>query len=310
MSRLSEIIRQNEDRIVASAVAAAAEAARVPAGADRPETVRAVLRAVCAFLDSGQVENATASNVAAAADTAPDSPGEDAARLRQEMQEFTFAASHDLQEPLRKILAFGRRLEAKWGANLDSQGRDYLARMLAAAERGQALLEGLLQLSRVTSHGGDFVAVDLNATAESIAAEFAQRLAALGARLSVQPLPQIEGDPPQMRMLMGHLVDNALKFRRPGVPPEVRVFSPPAPRCRRGYEIVVEDNGIGFEEKYGERIFSVFQRLHPRDVYPGIGMGLAICRKIVQRHGGRIAAESTPGQGSRFVVTLPASRRG
>ncbi len=233
------------------------------------------------------------------------------ARSNGELEQFAYVASHDLQEPLRKIQAFGDRLRARFRDQLDDQGRDYLDRVLAAAGRMRRLIEDLLALSRVTTKGQPFARVDLNVIAEGVISDLESRAQETGATIDVGPLPVIDADPTQMRQLLQNLVGNALKFHRPGVPPVVTVRAEVVPAAdgpedRPLCRITVADNGIGFEEKYLDRIFQVFQRLHGRQEYEGTGVGLAICRKIVERHGGAITAHSTPGAGTTFVVTLPA----
>jgi two-component system sensor kinase FixL len=234
-------------------------------------------------------------------------------RLRQsnqDLQEFASMASHDLQEPLRKIQMFGSRLRARFHDQLDEQGQDYLRRMVAAAERMSLLIDDLLSLSRVTTRARPFVPVDLNRLTAEVLDDLEGRLQQSGGRVECGELPSIEADPVQVRQLLQNLIANALKFHRPGVAPAVRVAGemlPPAePGTSPACQLRIVDNGVGFEEKHLDRIFTPFQRLHGRGAYEGTGMGLAICRKIVQRHGGTITARSTPGQGSTFLVTLPA----
>jgi PAS domain S-box-containing protein len=237
------------------------------------------------------------------------------AKLRvsnRELQDFASVASHDLQEPLRKILAFGDRLESKSAEALGEEGKDYLHRMKSAAARMQALIGDLLAFSRVTTKAQPFVEVDLNEVAFEVLLDLETRIHETRAVIRFDPLPVVEADPTQMRQLFQNLIGNALKFRKADVVPQihVRAEAVPAapadgragPQCR----IFVQDNGIGFDEKYLDRIFNVFQRLHARGEYEGTGIGLAVCRKIAERHGGTIAASSRPGEGSTFVVTLPA----
>ena len=234
---------------------------------------------------------------------------EELTRSNQELEQFAYVASHDLQEPLRKVLAFGDRLQACCGELLTDDGRDYLARMGNAAIRMQALINDLLTYSRVTTQGRPFVEVDLGALAQEVLTDLEVLIEQAGATTSVGELGAIEADPLQMRQLFQNLIGNALKFRRPEVPPVVtisgRIVQDPAPGGGRHYRLEIADNGIGFDDKYAERIFIVFQRLHTRDEYEGSGMGLAICRKIVDRHGGSISAHGRPEQGATFVVTLP-----
>jgi signal transduction histidine kinase len=196
---------------------------------------------------------------------------------------------------------------------LDETGADYLRRMQSAAGRMQALIGDLLQFSRVTSRAQPFTTVDLNQVAEGVLSDLEVRLRDSGGRVEVGLLPAIEADPTQMRQLLQNLIGNAIKFARPEAPPLVRVYAegdPESPVAAEGedgrrFRLCVADNGIGFEEKYLDRIFTVFQRLHGRGVYEGTGIGLAICRKIVERHGGSITARSRPGEGATFIATLP-----
>ncbi|HVK18576.1 MAG TPA: PAS domain-containing protein [Fimbriiglobus sp.] len=231
------------------------------------------------------------------------------ARSNEELEKFAYVASHDLQEPLRKIQAFGDRLRAKYRDGLGDQGRDYLDRVLNSAGRMRRLIEDLLALSRVTTKGQPFAPVDLAAVAEGVLSDLEERIEETGAAVTVGPMPTIEADATQMRQLLQNLVGNALKFHRPGVPPAVSVQAEVVPDAdgaadRPVCRITVTDNGIGFDVKYLDRIFQVFQRLHGRGEYEGTGVGLAICRKIVERHGGTITARSTPGAGTTFVVAV------
>jgi light-regulated signal transduction histidine kinase (bacteriophytochrome) len=230
-------------------------------------------------------------------------------RSNRELQDFAFVASHDLQEPLRKIQAFGDRLKGKHGDTLGPEGIDYLERMQAAARRMHTLINDLLTFSRVTSRAQPFVPVDLGVVAGEVLSDLEVRIQQAGARVETGDLPVIDADPLQMRQLLQNLIGNALKFHRPGDRPAVRIsatvdgiggVSGPAEA-----RITVADNGIGFDMKYLDRIFTPFQRLHGRAEYEGTGMGLAVCRRIVERHGGALTAESAPGQGARFLVRLP-----
>lgn len=225
----------------------------------------------------------------------------------RELQDFAYVSSHDLQEPLRAIQNFSERLRTKHEASLDESGRDYLLRMQNAASRMRVLIQDLLAYSRVTTKARPFLPTDLNAIAKTVMADLTVRLEETEGRIELGELPVIEADFTQMRQLIQNLLGNALKFHRPGVPPVVKVCASPV-ESDDGKErmlIIVEDNGIGFDEKYCDRIFAPFQRLHGQRKYEGTGIGLAICRKIVERHGGDITATSVPEQGTKFLVTLP-----
>jgi PAS domain S-box-containing protein len=240
------------------------------------------------------------------------------ARSNAELQQFASIASHDLQEPLRKIQAFGNRLKATYGETLNAQGLDYLERMQNAAQRMQNLIDDLLILSRITTRVQAFVPVNLTQVTQEVLSDLEVRSQQTGGHVEVGELPTIDGDPVQMRQLLQNLISNALKFHQEGEPPVVKIYSQLLDRERKPVEadvvaelcqIIVEDNGIGFDEKYLDRIFNVFQRLHSRSEYEGTGMGLAICRKITERHGGSITAKSTPEHGAKFIVTLPVKQR-
>lgn len=224
------------------------------------------------------------------------------ARSNRELQDFAFVASHDLQEPLRKIQAFSDRLMTKCGPAIDDTGRDYIARMLNATARMRRLIDDLLMFSRVTSKAKPFEPVNLATVAEEVVSDLEVRLEQAAGRVEIAPLPTVDADPTQMRQLLQNLIGNALKFRRAEVPPVVAVWGE---RNNGHLQLNIADNGIGFEEKHADRIFQVFQRLHGRGEYEGSGIGLAVCRKIAERHGGSITARSTPGVGSTFIITLP-----
>jgi len=224
------------------------------------------------------------------------------ARLNEELQEFAFVASHDLQEPLRKITTFGSRLETKYAMVLGEDGRDYLTRMTQSAQRMSNLLYALLAYSRVTTKLTPVQPIDLTEVVKAAVSDLEMAIERAGAEVEIGSLPVAEVDPHQMRQLFQNLIANAVKYRRNGEKPKIKVYG----RLEdNGCRIFVEDNGIGFEERYLDRVFRPFQRLHSRSEYEGTGMGLAICRKIAERHGGGITAESTPGQGSTFIVMLP-----
>jgi PAS domain S-box-containing protein len=235
------------------------------------------------------------------------------ARSNDELEKFAHIASHDLQEPLRKIQAFGDRLKTKYHETLTDQGRDYLERMQNAASRMQALIDDLLTLSRITTKAQPFVPVDLAQIVQDVLSDLEVRIEETNAQVDVGLLPTIAADPLQMHQLLQNLISNALKFSAKGELPQVKIYSqlltseekPALGNAAMLCQIFVEDSGIGFDEKYLDRIFNIFQRLHGRSEYEGTGIGLAICRKIAERHGGTITAKSTPGNGATFIVTLP-----
>jgi PAS domain S-box-containing protein len=219
----------------------------------------------------------------------------------RELEQFAFMASHDMQEPLRKIEMFGNLLQER-AAGLNDTDRSYVARMRDAASRMREMVEGLLQLSRITTQGQAFAPVDLSQAVSQALLDLEIQIQRSGARVEIGALPVVEGDPLQLRQVLQNLLGNALKYHQPDTPPEVKVFSR---ADSEKVQIFVEDKGIGFDPQDAERIFQPFQRLVGRSQYEGNGIGLAICRRIVERHAGEIAAYSQPGQGSTFIVTLP-----
>jgi PAS domain S-box-containing protein len=230
-------------------------------------------------------------------------------RSNRELQDFAYIASHDLQEPLRKIQTFGDRLKNRYSEKLDETARDYLERMQSAAARLQTLITDLLAFSRVMSREQPFEQVSLDKLAREVISDLEVLIEKTGGKVEIGPLPVVEADPTQMRQLLQNLIGNALKFHRPDQPPVVTLSSEISSSANGApalCQISVADNGIGFDEKYLDRIFAVFQRLHGRSEYEGTGVGLAICRKIVERHGWTITARSEPGAGATFIITLPA----
>lgn len=229
------------------------------------------------------------------------------ARSNAELEQFAFVASHDLQEPLRKIQSFGDRLRTKLGDQLASDASDYLQRMQNAAARMRTLIDDLLTFSRVIRSSAPFEPVDLAQVTREVLGDLEVRIEKTGARIETSDLPIVEADPTQMRQLILNLVNNSLKFQ----PPDGRPFIQIRGRTFQSAggaeyaEIAVQDNGIGFDEQYTEKMFAVFQRLHGRGEYEGTGVGLAVCRRITDRHHGTITARSQPGQGATFIITLP-----
>lgn len=225
-------------------------------------------------------------------------------RSNKALQDFSTIASHDLQEPLRKVHAFGQLLETRFSEELGVEGKDYIARINSAAERMSTMLQGLLAIAAVTSRGQNFVDVDLNKIVADVLTDLEARLLQTGGKVELGELPSIQADPLQMQQLFQNLIANALKYHFPDVPPLVRVTSRQLENnC---VELMVSDDGIGIDMKYADRIFEPFYRLNGRSAYEGTGMGLAICKKIVERHGGSIRVESVPCQGSTFTIILTA----
>jgi len=237
------------------------------------------------------------------------------ARSNAELEQFSSIASHDLQEPLRKVRMFGDRLRERLAGELPEGAAADLDRMQNAAARMQRLINDLLEFSRVTHRGNAFEPVDLRAVVDEVVADLEARIVELDAHLEISDLPTIEADRTQMRQLFQNLIGNALKFHRDGVPPVVRIESSvvhgPEPRfageSQPGDRVVitVADNGIGFEQKHAERVFDAFERLNGMSAYEGTGIGLSIVRKIVWRHGGQVTAAGIVGEGATFTVTLP-----
>ncbi|WP_101788238.1 sensor histidine kinase [Nonomuraea indica] len=232
---------------------------------------------------------------------------EQAAELRRsngELEQFAYVASHDLQEPLRKVASFTQMLEQRYGDRLDDRARQYIHYAVDGAKRMQSLINDLLDFSRVGRVGGERTVVDTGAVLEAALANLAGAVEDTGAVVTADPLPRVSGNRLQLTQLFQNLVENAIKFRS-DEPPRVRLT---AGRVGDMWEFACSDNGIGVEPRYADRIFLIFQRLHPRDVYPGTGIGLALCRKIVEYHGGRLWLDGdAAGPGTTFRWTLPAA---
>lgn len=227
---------------------------------------------------------------------------EELSTANADLEQFAFIAAHDLQEPLRKIQAFGDRLNFKYKSVLDDQGRDYLERMRGSATRMRTLIDDLLSFARANKQQQRSL-VSLETIVKGVLGDLQVRIEETQATISVGTLPMLEVDPSQMRQVFQNLLSNALKFRKPDVSPVITVYSH---RLGTGdWEIRVSDNGIGFEEQYKERIFAVFQRLHSREQYEGTGIGLAIVRRIIESHDGSIEVSSRLGEGTTFTVALP-----
>ncbi|MCG9760975.1 ATP-binding protein [Pseudoalteromonas sp. Isolate6] len=226
-------------------------------------------------------------------------------RSNRELEDFAFVASHDLQEPLRKIRAFGDRIEKNYSEHLDDKGRDYLARMTGAAQRMSTLITDLLELSRVTTRAKPFEEQDLNQVLQFVLEDLEIAVKDSNASVNAAVLPTIKCDASQIHQLFLNLLSNAIKFRVDGRDPVITISVENSQLMGQdAYTLVVEDNGVGFDVEYADKIFSPFQRLHDRKKYAGTGIGLTVCRRIVERHGGAISATSEDGKGAKFTITL------
>ena len=228
-------------------------------------------------------------------------------RSNTDLEAFATVAAHDLQEPLRKLRTFGDRLRRRVSTSADGDAVELVGRMNEAAGRMESLIDGLLSYARVSHRMQPRENVELRPIVAETLSDLSQAIEQSRARVTVGSLPSLRADPTQMRQLFQNLISNSIKFARPDVPLEIIITS--SPDSPDTCSIRVEDNGIGFEQKYGERIFGLFQRLHGRSRYAGNGIGLAICRRIVEEHGGAITAEGLLGQGSAFKFRLPLNHR-
>ena len=261
--------------------------------ADADGTVR---RVVSSFIDATARRDA---------EEARRAQGEELARSNAELAQFAYVASHDLQEPLRTITSYLQLLKRRYqGRVLDEGADEYMAFAVDGAARMQALIQAVLTYARVGTHGREFAPIACPALVDDAVANLSARIADTGARVAHESLPTVRGDGAQLGQLFQNLIGNALKFHRPEETPEVTVT---AARAGNEWTIAVRDNGIGIPPDQAARIFQMFQRLHTRAEYEGTGIGLAVCKKIVERHGGRIWVESTPGEGATMLFTLPSS---
>jgi light-regulated signal transduction histidine kinase (bacteriophytochrome) len=230
--------------------------------------------------------------------------------IKKSNAELFHITAHDLQEPLRKIQAFGDRIKSVNWQVLDEKSQDYLIYIINAAERMQDLIEELLKYSKVASKTVEPVAIDLNEMVDKILAEYAKKIEALRAEVKIENLPVIEGDVWEIRQLFRLVLENAIKFRHAKRKLEIRIHSQQQKVAANDYTVIcIKDNGIGFDNKYTNRMFQIFQRLHQREMYEGTGMGLAICRKIMEQHGGTITAHGIPDQGATFVISFRNSKK-
>ena len=222
-------------------------------------------------------------------------------RKNRELEEFTYVASHDLQEPLRKVASFGAFLLEDYSDRLDETGVGYIQKMQDAAARMKQLIQDLLQISRVSTRGQALVPIEAKNTVTEATEALQISIEEAGAQIKVSGLPRVLADRTQLTQLFQNLIGNAVKFRRKDLPPVITINA-----VENGTWVTfsVSDNGIGIEERFREKVFEIFQRLHSRDVYPGTGIGLALCKKIVERHGGKIWCESEFSKGTTFYFTL------
>lgn len=219
----------------------------------------------------------------------------------RELQQFAYVAAHDLQEPLRTISSFCGLLEKRNAAQLDESGKTYLDFILKSSARALQLIQDLLALSRIGNSEMELHPVELQAAVDAACAALSASISEAGASVQTMPLPRVHGDLSQLSQLFGNLIGNAIKFRREA-PPLIQISASEQPKA---WKISVTDNGIGIRPEYYQRVFTIFQRLHTQNAYPGTGIGLAICKKIVERHGGDIGIQSEPNEGSTFFFTLP-----
>ncbi|NEA42529.1 sensor histidine kinase [Streptomyces sp. SID11385] len=226
----------------------------------------------------------------------------DLKRSNEELEQFAYIASHDLQEPLRKVSSFTQLLQRRYAGELDARADQYIAFAVDGANRMQVLINDLLAFSRIGRLTDKHERVDLDALVGRTLDTLGMAIEEAGARITRDALPAVTGDPTQLGMLWQNLLSNAVKFRSPERPPEIRVGVAPEGDAWR---FTVTDNGIGIEPEYAERVFVIFQRLHTKDTYPGSGIGLAICKKVVEYHGGTISLTPAEGPGTAITFTLP-----
>ena len=232
----------------------------------------------------------------------------------KELEQFAYVASHDLQEPLRKIQSFGELIKARFSNDVPEQALDYINRMHRSALRMRVLIDDLLTFSRVSSRAKPFVKIELNKEVKGVISDLEILLKETQGKVNVDELPVIDADPSQIRQLLLNIINNGLKYHRKDVAPVINISSRTIkvsdisqPHCKQVEMVKLNfrDNGIGFDEKYVDRIFQPFQRLHGRNEFEGTGIGLAICKKIVERHNGNVTAKSSEGKGSEFIIQLP-----
>ncbi|HZD42421.1 MAG TPA: ATP-binding protein, partial [Methanomicrobiales archaeon] len=228
----------------------------------------------------------------------------DLRRSNEDLQRFAYVASHDLQEPLRTIVIFTQLLEKRYKGRLDKDADDYIQFIVDGGKRMQTLIEDLLQFSRVATKGKELVRTDSEDVVEKSLENLKGSIEESRAVITQDPLPLVMADPIQLQQVFQNLISNAIKFRKEDLPPRIHIG---ARRLDGMVEFSVQDNGIGIEAEYFDKIFVIFQRLHGPEEYPGTGIGLAVVKRIIERHGGEIWVESEPGKGSTFHFTIPAA---
>jgi len=239
-------------------------------------------------------------------------------RSNKELEEFAYIASHDLQEPLRKITSFSERLKEKLPPNLEPDVQLYLNRMLAATDNMRTLIDNLLEFSRTSRSSEPFIRINLNTILAEVKADLELKIEETTAQIHAEKLPEIDAIPMQMRQLFTNLFTNAIKFKKPNEAPQIHISSRILRDDEKEFhhlmpnmnyiEITVQDKGIGFDQEYSQKIFQIFQRLHGKAEYPGSGIGLAICKKIAENHRGLIFAKGKQGEGAAFMIILPESQ--
>jgi signal transduction histidine kinase len=229
-------------------------------------------------------------------------------RSNRDLEQFAYVASHDLQEPLRKVASFTQLLQKRYGDQLDDRADQYIAFAVDGAHRMQRLIQDLLSFSRVGRTGGTFEPVDLGDVVDRVLGDLSERIADTGARVTHDAMPTVVGDRGLLTMLVGNVVGNALKFAHPEREPRVHLAAVrTASRTGTEWELSCADNGIGIDPQYAERVFVIFQRLHPKEVYTGTGIGLALVKRVVEHHGGRVWVDPGATDGTTVRWTLPAA---
>jgi len=229
---------------------------------------------------------------------------EELIRSNRDLEQFAYVASHDLQEPLRKVASFCQLLQRRYAGQLDERADQYIAFAVDGAQRMQRLINDLLAFSRIGRVTTNFTEIDLGQLVEGVVDHHRAAVKAVGGQISWSDLPVVHGEEPLLTALVENLVGNSIKFQRAGVPPQITVSGR---QDGEFWEITCADNGIGIEPEFADKVFVIFQRLHGKEAYPGTGIGLAVAKKIVEYHGGRIWVDSTDGPGTTIRFTLPVN---